>query len=546
MIQPLKKQEALSFLEQMTAAVAACREGRARKIVIPAGVHHIRPDYLPEQYCYISNHDSGMKRIFLNLEGLEGIVVEGNGAELIFHGRVIPFYLKNAKNIVLRDLAIDWDRPYLSQAKITGVGQGSLDLQFDANYPVEVSNERLVFTGDRFFSTKIDNLLEFDAQTRAPAAGARDNFGFRDWSRAEALGVGHVRLFSNYHPENEFQVGNWVVIKHEQRWAPSVVLVDSESITLNAVDIYHSGGMGVIAQTCRDIDLQQVRVMCRPNSDRVFSVFVDAFHFVDCSGKVTIEDCLMEGQMDDAVNIHGAFLRPERVKSGHTLQLRIMHFQQFGVQNLKAGDVAGFFDERSLSSLFEAKVLKAEMLNREFIEATFSRLPEGLKLEHMLVMRAERDFEVLIQNCTMRDNRSRGVLFNAYGACRILNCYFRTPWQAVRVSGAVDGKWHESGPSEFVEVSGCTFERCGYATGRPVIEVTAHRRPREGSPAYHDKIRVINNRFNLAHSDLLQLDNVGYFEFYDNQLEGATPALFRKGPNVESGRVESIQELSHG
>ncbi|MDQ8206378.1 hypothetical protein QEH52_02580 [Coraliomargarita sp. SDUM461003] len=544
MIKESIKEVTLSFSEQMAEAVRACRAGETQLIELPAGVHHIVPDYLAEKYCNISNHDSGMKRMLFDLEGLENIIVEGNGAELIFHGRVIPFYLKDCKNITIRNLKIDWDRPFLSQAEIVAVGEGYLDLSFDTNFPVEVEAEHLVFTGDHFYSKKIDNLLEFDAQTRAPAAGARDNFGFRDGSRAESLGTGLVRLFSAYNPDNTFTVGNLVVIKHEQRWSPSIVLIDTDSTTLEAIDIYHSGGMGVIAQTCRDVHLRQVRVLCRPDSGRVFSVFVDAFHFVDCLGHVSIEDCVMEGQMDDAVNIHGAFLRPEPAPLTNTLRLRIMHHQQWGVQNLKTGDTAGFFCARTLNPLFEANIVKAEMLNCEIIEVTFDWLPDELDLEQLLVMRAEYDFNVLIKNCTMRDNRSRGVLFNAYGACRIIDSHFRTPWQAVRVSGAVDGKWHESGPSQYIEVSGCTFERCGYATGRPVIEVTAHSFPDGKSEPYHQKVIVRENQFELVHTNLLAVDNLGVLDFYSNEIQSEVSASLNVGPHVGLGRVEGVEVVS--
>lgn len=519
-------------------AVSQCRAGTSNRIELPEGTYEIRPDELPEKPCYISNHDSGLKRILFDLEGLENIVIEGNGSELRCLGRVIPFFLKDCKNITIRNLTIDWDRPFLSQAKIVDVGEGYLDLCFPAEYPVEVRQDGLVFLGDRFEAKGIDNLLEFDADTGAPATGARDNFDFRGWSRAKQLDSGAIRLFASYHPSNRFAVGNQVVIKHEKRWAPAVVLADSESIRLEQVDIFHAGGMGVIAQNCRDIDLDAVRVMPRPESGRLFSVFVDAFHFVDCLGQVRIENCVMEGQMDDAVNIHGIFLRAESIVEENGLKLRLMHHQQFGIQTLFAGDTAGFFDARTLTCLAEVKVRRAQMLNSEILEVAFESLPADLDLEHLLVMRAERGFDVRIKGCIMRDNRSRGVLFNAYGSCLIENCHFRTPWQAVRISGAVDGKWYESGPSERIEISDCTFEGCGYATGRPVIEVTAHHC---GDHSFHGQVVVHDSRFELAHSNLLAVDNVSHVEFYNNQVQGCDEACLTKGCNTGLGRVESLK-----
>jgi hypothetical protein len=530
----------MSFSERVFLELAECRAGSRKVLKIPQGTHHIYPDFLPEKLCHISNHDAGLKRILFDLEGLQDITVEGNGAELIFHGRIIPFYLKNSKNIRIRNIKIDWDRPFLSQAEVIGSGNGFLDLRFGDESPVAVQGGGLVFTGDRFYYGGIDNLLEFDPETAAPAAGARDNFGLRCWNRAEEREGGIVRLFSAYHPDNRFTAGNVVVIKNEKRWSPAFSLITCEKISLEHIDLYHAGGMGVIAQNCRDVELDHIRVMKRPGSTRVFSVFVDAFHFVDCCGRLVIQNCLMEGQMDDAVNIHGIFLRVCGFLSPGTVRLRLMHHQQFGVQTLFPGDTAEFFDDRTLRRVSSATVKKVELINNEVMDVTFDRIPAGLSGEHLLVMRADHDIDVLIKNCTLRNNRSRGVLFNTYGRCRIEHCFFHVPWQAIRISGAVDGKWYESGPVDEVEVTDCTFDRCGYSTGNAVIEIIGAVSNDEYGTPYHGNVSIHNNRFLLAHGRLMDVDHVSKLDFFSNYINGDFAAEIKSGINAGLGKIQNL------
>ncbi len=530
------------FTAWLLCALEDCRENERSVLNLPAGQHHIFTESLPENLCYISNHDSGLKRILFDLEGVENLTIDGNGAELVFHGAVVPFYLNRAANITIRNLKIDWDRPFLSQAEIVGYQPGILDLRFPDDYPVCIENGKLIFTGDHFHSSILDNLLEFDTVTRAPAKGARDNFGLRDGSRAEQLSGGVIRLRSAFHEDNRFKSGNMVVLKHEKRLAPAFVLADSRNISLEQIDIYHAGGMGVIVQNCRDVILEQIRVIPRPGSGRLFSVFVDAFHFTDCRGLLEIKNCLMEGQMDDGVNIHGIFLRVDKVLSARQVELRLMHHQQEGIQTLFAGDQAELFEDGALSCVGSLRVTEVRPLDSKRFAVTFdSDLPADLPTERLLVMRAEHNVDVRISNCTMRNNRSRGVLFNTYGRCRITDCYFKTPWQAIRVNGAVDGKWYESGPAGTVEISGCTFDRCGYSIGQPVIEATV----RNGTPVattkpYHQKMVVRDNHFIPDHRCVLSVSNVAEFEFFDNQLEGDSPVEITQGSRVGVGRMQDV------
>ena len=73
------------------AALKVLREGNAAKLVFPPGRYDFWPDRAEERYVFISNNDSGLKRIAFPLVGVAGVEIDGGGATFIFHGPMVPF-----------------------------------------------------------------------------------------------------------------------------------------------------------------------------------------------------------------------------------------------------------------------------------------------------------------------------------------------------------------------------------------------------------------------------------------------------------------------
>ena len=76
------------------------------------------------------------------------------------------------------------------------------------------------------------------------------------------------------------------------RYNPAFTLSDCSGVTLRDVNIYHCGGMGVIAQRSRDIELNRVSVVPAPGKGRMISITADATHYVNCAGYIRMLDCV--------------------------------------------------------------------------------------------------------------------------------------------------------------------------------------------------------------------------------------------------------------
>src|SRR5699024_1666348 len=93
-------------------------------------------------------------------------------------------------------------------------------------------------------------------------------------------------------------------------------------VAIRDVNLYHCGGMGVIAQRSRDIELRKLVIVPSPGKGRMISITADATHYVNCGGYIRMIDCTFENQKDDATNIHGLYMAVEKVGGADKLLLR--------------------------------------------------------------------------------------------------------------------------------------------------------------------------------------------------------------------------------
>lgn len=113
--------------------------------------------------------------------------------------------------------------------------------------------------------------------------------------------------------------------------------------TIKNVKVHYAQGMGVLAQLCDDITMDGFGVCLKGENDsRYFTTQADATHFSQCKGKITSVNGLYEGMMDDAINVHGTYLKVIQQIDTHTLKARYMHD--------KLGDLTGDSQATAYSS----------------------------------------------------------------------------------------------------------------------------------------------------------------------------------------------------
>ena len=91
--------------ENWTPAVAEALRSHADGLFFPSGVYHFYPEGTETRYLCITNNDEGLKKQVFRVENRDGFTLRGDHAELVFHGRVLPFWhFKNTLQRLVPDV----------------------------------------------------------------------------------------------------------------------------------------------------------------------------------------------------------------------------------------------------------------------------------------------------------------------------------------------------------------------------------------------------------------------------------------------------------
>ena len=508
-------------------ALARCRSEGLHTLVFPKGRYDFFPARAPERYLAVSNNDPGLKRIAFPLVGFSDLTIDGQGADLVFHGFIVPFALDGAHAIVLKSLSIDWQRPFHSEGVVVAADAGGVELTFSDEFPYKVVNGRFVPQGDNQQGAVIDNALEFDTALRETAFQVSDNYGFCDKVTASAVSPGRVRFAGTFTAPRP-KPGNLMALMPSHRLCPAIAIQESRDVRLQDVAIFHAGAMGVIAQRSSGLVLERVVVAPRPGGRRLISATADATHFSGCGGAITMTGCRFENQVDDATNVHGIYTRVTGHPDERSVEVALMHPQQFGLRVADVGDTMQFIHADTLAGYHRAAVTAVRVINQQYTVLTFAAaLPAEVRLtDAVLDLRWSADFTA--RGNRARGNRARGFLISTPGKVLVEDNDFHVPGSAIIIAGDAN-YWFESGPVTDVTIRGNRFTACGYGVwGRATIAIEPEiRAEHRGSPRYHHGIRITGNAFEVVDNRVLFAHSVAGLEFTGNTFvaSGAYPPV---------------------
>ena len=510
------------------AALDECRRTHAAELVLPEGEFNIRPEASYERYQCISNNDESLKHIAFDLGGMSHFAVRGQNTTLLFTGFISPFSLQDCADITISGLSIDYTHTFHSEGLIRGTGEGYLDVEFPADYRIGLDNGCLYIMDNEWETYPFGNMLEYDPVKDEVAFDANDYWLSRQTLPAEQIGDRLYRI----HKENiKATVGNVMVLGAAARLNPGFFIADSHDILIKDVNLYHCGGMGVIAQMSRNIELNKLVIIPSPGKGRVVSITADATHFVNCSGYIRMIDCTFRNQKDDATNIHGLYMGIDRQTSPRSLQLSWRNGAQQGLQFLRPGMTVEIVRNKTMTQLCRATVKSVEVLNRHITNVTFTAdLPEGIEPD-MVVAADDAYPDVLISGCTFSGNRARGLLLGSRGKMVLENNYFHIPGAAILFEG--DGNyWFEQSGVRDVTIRNNVFENCnfGYRVwGNACISVGSGVPDRTSGECYHRGITIEDKTFRVFDPRILYLYSVDGLTFRNNRIEMTTDYPYLRG-----------------
>lgn len=158
--------------------------------------------------------------------------------------------------------------------------------------------------------------------------------------------------------------------------------------------------------------------------------------------------------MDDAINVHGVYLKVREVVDEYTLRCRFEHGQSWGFAWGDPGDTVTFIRAYTMENVGEANTIASirpvgqETITgvREFTIRFTKPVPKEINTEETFgVENLTWTPEVIFRNNTVRNNRARGALFSSprRTVCE-KNLFDHTSGTAILLCGDCNG-WYESG-----------------------------------------------------------------------------------------------------
>ncbi|KAA3608129.1 MAG: hypothetical protein DWQ01_13730 [Planctomycetota bacterium] len=517
-------------------ALQAARQGKNATLVFPPGVYDFFPSQEARHRWFLSNHDpDSPKAVSIPLCGFQGFRLEGEGAVWRFHGRLLPLAISDSQEVEVAGIRIDFPRPHHSQATVLRADGQRLELALSSEYPYEIRDGALWMTGP-FPAVPVWSCLEFEKESGRVAYRTGD-LPFR--GRVQSIGQGRIELLGS---GLEPKPGNHLVLRHGGRPHPGILVQRSRDVRFTDVWVHQAEGMGWLVQDSERVAIRGGGVRIPPDSDRVFTTSADATHFSHCRDWIRVEQALFEGMMDDAINVHGTYLKVVALEDGGGLRVSFMHHQSLGFDFARPGDPLRFVRSQTLDAYDQAVVKQVRKLSDREFRLTFEggRPPDcrpGDVVENLAAYP-----EVLFSHNQIRNHRARGALFSSSKRIVIENNHFdHSSGSAILISGDA-GSWYESGPCSEVWIRRNRFENCltslyqftdaVIAIQPQIPDLEAQQRP------YHQSIRIQENDFFTFDLPLLAARSVARLEFSGNRVRRnrAFPAFH---PNAKVIHLEA-------
>ena len=452
----------------------------------------------------IDRNDSQIKHIGLLLENIDDLTIEGSGAKLLMNGDMSAIVIKNCRNITLKDLVIDYVFPRVSEMTVVEIEGNSLlfSISPDSRWKLDKKGHFCWINGDGITET-------FESRQVVQRAAADGSSNLRQLFNPVREAV-KVELISEFQVKFSYttlppvEIGEVWQFRDPSRRENGVVIVGSENITFNGMELNFTPGLGIVAQMSRDIAILNHRHAPASGSSRVCAAHADCIQVSSCYGKVEIANGFFSGSQDDPINIHGTYLGVEKI-SGREVELRFCQPETWGWMPFSVGDELSFVRKSDFQRAEKCRVEKLAALDGDRVELIVDReictigKPEDFVVENLS---AYPDVE--IRNCIFECYPTRGLLLTSAGKCRVHDNEFRqtAARPAIYISADVNS-WYESGGVQDVKIY---HNRFRFSTA-PVIDILPEV-PQEGKEAVHRNIEIFDNSFENCSSLLLRYRSV--------------------------------------
>ena len=492
-------------------------------LVFPKGRYDFHPENAVEVYRTVSNHDNGLKRMAFPMFGNKNITIDGNGSIFMMHGRIVPITAESVDGVTLKNFSINFIRPFHAEMKCIKSDAADNSAVFEINperFPYKINNGELLF--DRFGQEDpIGGNIVFDPKTRAPIYDTR-RYVIQSWKAAASpAGTNRIKL-SNCFPGEPPPVGSVTIgygVQPTSRLVPAIHVTNSKDLVINNVTVYTAGGMGLIVERTENCTLDGMNVTS--TNGLLVSTRADATHFIGCKGLIQVENCLFEHMLDDAINVHGAYVPVAEYIGDNQFICDISHFQQWGLTFGEPGDKIALMSRLTVLPFFQTVITEVKKLNEHRFVLTVGELPDELPDVPMSVENLSWNPDLIFRNNIVRENRARSILVTTKGKVLIENNILSSQMQGILIEGD-NNHWYESGAVQDVTIRNNEFINPGFLVDAryPLIASPLFTdKQHTGEGRYHRNIYFVNNKIKSFNGLLVKACSVEGLHIQGNTME---------------------------
>ncbi len=421
---------------------------------------------------YISNHDQDQpKKVGICIEDWNNLTIDGNNSDFIFHGQMLPVAIVNSSNVILKNFSVDFENPHIAQVEIIdNKGDDGIIFRVEPWVRYRIGENGYFETYGEGWSYNQNTGIAFEKENRHIVYNTSDL-----WIDTKDVKViDDSKLHAPNWKDPRLLPGTKVAMRTWKRPAPGIFLDNCHNTYINKVNVHYAEGMGLLAQRCSDIELRHFNVCLRDDNDpRYFTTQADATHFSQCKGLIRSEHGLYEAMMDDAINVHGIYLKVHERIDDYTIRCRYEHDQAWGFNWGDSGDSVSFIKSKTMEIIEHRNIIKTIIGQqvddngqqtpstsgmKEFVISFEMPLPEELVTDiDFGIENLSWTPEVVFRHNIVRNNRARGALFSSplKTICE-KNIFDHTSGTAILLCGDCNG-WYESGAVRNLMIRKNTF-----------------------------------------------------------------------------------------
>lgn len=477
-------------------------------------VYHVRQDdsfELKGFYCSntAKHHENpgGLRHTAVYLNGKKDIVIDGNGATLMVHGKMTPMLFYRCENITVKNLVVDYACPTMTEFKVLSNNGGDCVIEIGSECLYRIEDNNLIWHGekgadgncyweDSYIGNRRYNKV-YNPETEMCSDFRRDDLEFE---LIEEISPGKLHCVLKK-KDAKLPSGSVFQTRNIIRDQTGSMFERCKNLRFENLRVKFMHGLGMVSQFCENVAF--VNCDFTPSEGRTVASTADFFQFSGCRGNVVLDGCKARGAHDDYVNVHGTHLRIVEI-GDKTITVRFMHAETWGFQAFEAGDELEFIRWDTLVPYDSTIVVSYERIDDTDIKLVLDRNIDGIVIGKDVVENATWTPDLYVRNCDFGPTSGRGILCTTRGKVVIENNSFRNLWGPALLLEDDCNFWFESGYTKEIIFRNNRVENCEYGVmweGAPVIRYTPKVMNETSEEFVHGRLIVKENTFLKPHFD---------------------------------------------